>query len=146
MRTPTDPPARTDRRYTNSTSTHPPTNPSISPPSPTPTHAHRQKLEAYTSIMTITRTIKTRTSTRTSTTTTTTTTIVLKSAIRDFFLQSPHCAANCLQHVRSSGPGADVCKSRAALKALNTCNMSCATWYEGTAQLLNFKELKLHLL
>ena len=30
-----------------------------------------------------------------------------------YFLQSPHCAANCLQHVRSSGPGTIVCKSRA---------------------------------
>ena len=27
--------------------------------------------------------------------------------------QSPHCAANCLQHTRSSGHGAIVCKSRA---------------------------------
>ena len=27
------------------------------------------------------------------------------------FLQSPHCATNCLQHIRSSGPGAIVCKS-----------------------------------
>ena len=38
--------------------------------------------------------------------------IAFKGAIRDF-LQSPHRAANCLQHVRSSGPGAIVCKSRA---------------------------------
>ena len=30
--------------------------------------------------------------------------IAFKGAIRDF-LQSPHSAANCLQHVRSSGPG-----------------------------------------
>ena len=29
------------------------------------------------------------------------------------FLQSPHCSANCLQHVHSNGPGAIVCKSRA---------------------------------
>ena len=77
-------------------------------------------------------------------TTTTTTTIIIiiiiiiiiafKGAIRDF-LQSPHSAANRLQHVRSSGPGAIVCKSRATHRALITCNMSCATWYEGTAQL-----------
>ena len=33
--------------------------------------------------------------------------IALKGAIRDF-LQSPHCAANCIQHVR-----AILCKSRA---------------------------------
>ena len=29
------------------------------------------------------------------------------------FLQSPHCAVNCLQHVRSRGQGTVVCKSRA---------------------------------
>ena len=43
--------------------------------------------------------------------------IAFKGAIRDFFffffLQSPHSAANCLQHARSSGPGAIVCKSLA---------------------------------
>ena len=61
--------------------------------------------------------------------------IALKGTIRDF-LQSPHCAANCLQHVRSSGLGAIVCKSRATNRALITCNMLYATWYEGTAQLL----------
>ena len=49
--------------------------------------------------------------------------IALKGTIQDF-LQSPHCAANCLQHVRSSGPGAIVCKSRATHGALITCNMS----------------------
>ena len=38
--------------------------------------------------------------------------IALKGAIQDF-LQSHHCAVNCLQHVRSSGQGAVVCKSRA---------------------------------
>ena len=38
--------------------------------------------------------------------------IALKGAIRHFyFLQSPHCAANCLQHACSSGPDAIVCKS-----------------------------------
>ena len=46
--------------------------------------------------------------------------ITLKGTIRDC-LQSPHCAANCLQHVRSSGPGAIVCKSRATHRALITC-------------------------
>ena len=38
--------------------------------------------------------------------------IAMRGAMRDF-LQSPHCAANCLQHVRSSGLGAIVCKARA---------------------------------
>ena len=46
--------------------------------------------------------------------------IAFKGAIRDF-LQSPHSAANCLQHARSSGPGAIVCKSRATHRALITC-------------------------
>ena len=46
--------------------------------------------------------------------------IAFKGAIRDF-LQSPHSAANYLQHVRSSGPGAIVCKSRATHWALITC-------------------------
>ena len=46
--------------------------------------------------------------------------IPFKGAIRDF-LQSPHCASNCLQHTRSSGPGAIVCKSRATHRALITC-------------------------
>ena len=63
------------------------------------------------------------------------------------FIQSPHCAANCLQHVRSCGQGAIACKSRATHRALAliTCNMSCAAWYEGTAQLLSLTELKSHL-
>ena len=47
--------------------------------------------------------------------------IAFKGAIRDFFLQSPRSAANCLQPVRSSGPGAIVCKSRATHRALITC-------------------------
>ena len=46
--------------------------------------------------------------------------IAFKGSIRDF-LQSPHSAANCLQHVRSSCPGAVVCKSRATHRALITC-------------------------
>ena len=46
--------------------------------------------------------------------------IAFKSAIQDF-LQSPHSATNCLQHVRSSGPGAIMCKSRATHRALITC-------------------------
>ena len=46
--------------------------------------------------------------------------IAFKGAIRDF-LQSPHSAANCLQHVRSSGPGTIVCESRATRRALVTC-------------------------
>ena len=50
--------------------------------------------------------------------------IAFKGAIREF-LQSPHCAANCLQHVHSCGPGAIACTSRATHRAHITCNMSC---------------------
>ena len=46
--------------------------------------------------------------------------IAFRGAIRDF-LQSPHSAVNCLQHVRSSGLGAIVCKSRATHRTLITC-------------------------
>ena len=45
----------------------------------------------------------------------------IQRPIRDFFYNSPHNAANCLQHVRSSGPGAIVCKSRATHRALIMC-------------------------
>ena len=51
--------------------------------------------------------------------------IAFKGAIRVcFFLQSPHCVANRLQQVHSSGPGASLCKSRATHRAHITCN-SC---------------------
>ena len=63
--------------------------------------------------------------------------ITFKGAIGDF-LQSPHCAANRLQHVRSSGPGAIMCKSRATHRVR-------ATWQEGTAHLFSLTELKSHL-
>ena len=62
------------------------------------------------------------------------------------FLQSPHCAANYPQRVRSSGSGAIVCKSRATHRALITCNLQCATWYKRTAQLLSLTELKSHFI
>ena len=53
--------------------------------------------------------------------------------------------ANCLQHIRSSGPGAILCKSRATHRAFITCNLQCDTWFEGTVQLLSLPELKRHL-
>ena len=62
--------------------------------------------------------------------------IACKGAIRDF-VQYPHCAANRLRHVRSSGPGAILCKSRATSSAYHVQLVLRATWYEGTAQLLN---------
>ena len=46
--------------------------------------------------------------------------IAFKGAMQDF-LQSPHSTANCLQHARSSGPGAIMRKSCAAHRALITC-------------------------
>ena len=58
-----------------------------------------------------------------------------------FFLQSPHCAANRLQHVRSSGQGAVVCKSLATHRALITCNMSCYV-PRGTKGQLSFEILQ----
>ena len=64
---------------------------------------------------------------------------VLKGAIQDF-LQSPHCTTNCLQHVRSSGQGAVMCKSPATRPALITCNIACATVYEGTVQRIGLTE------
>ena len=54
---------------------------------------------------------------------------------RFFFLQSPHCAVNCLQHVCSSGQAPAHC----------ALIMSCATWCEGTVQRLSLTELKSHL-
>ena len=36
------------------------------------------------------------------------------------------------------------CKLRATRTTLITCKMSCATWYEGTAQLLRLAEFKSH--
>ena len=67
--------------------------------------------------------------------------IALKGAILDFFF-----FYNQLQHVRSSGPGAMVCKSRAAHRALITCNMSCYVplGTKGTAHLSSLTELKSH--
>ena len=48
--------------------------------------------------------------------------ITFKGAIRDAF-QFPHCAANRLRHVSSSGQGAIVCKSRATHRALITSRL-----------------------
>ena len=46
--------------------------------------------------------------------------MTLKGASGDFE-QSPHCAANCLQHVRPSVQGAIVCKSRACFVLFVGC-------------------------
>ena len=50
--------------------------------------------------------------------------IAFTGAFRDF-LQSLHCTRKRLQHVRSSGPGMIVCKSRATHRVLVMCNISC---------------------
>ena len=68
-----------------------------------------------------------------------------KGAIRDF-LQSPHSAANHLQHVNSSGQA----QSRANLvqhieRLSHESVMLCATGYEGTSQLLSLTVFKSHL-
>ena len=55
------------------------------------------------------------------------------------FLQSPHCATNCLQQVHSSCQGAFICKLCATHQVLITCSMLCAMWIKGTAQLLNLR-------
>ena len=67
--------------------------------------------------------------------------IAFKGAIPDFFLQSPHCTPNRLQHVLSSVPGAIVCKSRATHRALITCNMSCYV-PRGTKEQLSYTVLQ----
>ena len=69
--------------------------------------------------------------------------IALRGAIWDF-LQCPHCAANLLQHVRSNGPGAIMCKSRACTTSAYYMQhvVLRATQYERTAQLLNLTEFK----
>ena len=72
--------------------------------------------------------------------------IALKGAIRDC-LQSPHCAANRLQHIRSSGPSPIVCKSR-AMRTFFTCNMSCCVpcGTEGQLSHLSLTEFKSYYL
>ena len=70
--------------------------------------------------------------------------IALTGAIRDF-LQSPHCTGKCLQHALSSGQAQPCANHVHHIGGLLSCNMSCATWYEGTAQLLSLTELKSHL-
>ena len=67
--------------------------------------------------------------------------IAFKGAIRDFS-QSPLCAANHLQHVRSSGPGAITCNTSSASHVQHV--VLRARWYEGTVQLLSLTEFKSH--
>ena len=69
--------------------------------------------------------------------------IIIALIVRDF-LQSPHYAANCGQHVHTSGPDTIIFKSCATHQALITCKIQCARCYEGTAQLLSLTEFKPH--
>ena len=64
--------------------------------------------------------------------------IITSKGANPDFVQSPHCAANHLQHVCSSGPDAIMCKSHATHRALITCSMS---WYvpSGTKGQLSHK-------
>ena len=48
-----------------------------------------------------------------------------------------HVRHICLQHAPWSGQGTIKCKSRAAYRELFVSNMSCATWFNGTTQLLS---------
>ena len=66
-------------------------------------------------------------------------TIIIIKALKGTILDSsssPHWAANSLHHVHLSGKSAIVCKLNGTHWALITCNMLCAMWYNGTAQLL----------
>ena len=53
--------------------------------------------------------------------------MMLKGVFWDF-LQSPHCAADYLQHIYSSDQGTAMCKSWATHRAPITYNISCTTW------------------
>ena len=69
----------------------------------------------------------------------------LEDAILDIYFTISSLHPNCLQHMRSGGQGVIVCKSHATHWAFITCGMSCATWYEGAAQLLSLTEFILAL-
>ena len=72
--------------------------------------------------------------------------ITFKGVIRDL-LQSPHSAANCLQHVRSSGPSANVCKSCATHRAFISCkcHVMCHSVRRDSSAVKFERELKSHL-
>ena len=70
-----------------------------------------------------------------------TTIIAFKVASRDCYnlLTAPQTASNSHARVTKVQSCANYVQHD---KALITCNMSCATWYEGRAQPLNLTELK----
>ena len=57
------------------------------------------------------------------------------------FLTAPQTVSNTYAGVAR----AQLCANDVQHRTLITCNMSCATWQEGTAQLLSLTELKAHL-
>ena len=61
--------------------------------------------------------------------------IAFKGAVRDFFLQSPHCAANRVQH-------AQVARAKSCANHVQhierLSRATCVTWYERTAHLIKF--------
>ena len=70
--------------------------------------------------------------------------IAFRGAIQDFW-QSSHCPANCLQHVRSSGPPNCVQITCNTSSAYHVQHVLRVTWYKGTAQLLSLTEFKSHV-
>ena len=72
--------------------------------------------------------------------------IAFKGTIRHF-LQSPHSAANCLQHERSSGPGRNrvqiTCNTSSAYHVQVSCYGPLGT--KGQLSYLSLPELKSHL-
>ena len=68
--------------------------------------------------------------------------IALKGAIRDV-LQSPHCTRTVSNTLRSIGPGAIVCTSRAAQRTLITCNRSCATGVRRGSSAIKFDRVEI---
>ena len=78
--------------------------------------------------------------------------IAFKDAVRDsffFFFFFFYSLLSTLRTVSNTytqvAKAQSWCKSRATHRAVITCNMLCARWYEGTAQLLSLTELKSHL-
>ena len=67
--------------------------------------------------------------------------IAFKGAVRDFYnlLAAPRTVSNTYAQVAKT----QSCENH--VQHIERCNMSCATWYEGAAQLLSLTELKSHL-
>ena len=67
--------------------------------------------------------------------------MALKGVIRDLLT-----ASRTVSNTHAQAAKAQLCSNHMQhIRALITCNMSCATWYEGTAQLLSLTEFRSHL-